>query len=364
MNAKGVALAACMLAAGALFGPNPAAAHPVGFGSLSWQELPGDAGAGQWNVLLQLGGTSSELPSIALAPATNCEQQGPGGLRRSAQGLERRFRFACTGAPSRLGLEHLPRALQVQLNFAPNEGASLRTMLDAQTPNIAPASPPSATAEAGRYLMLGVEHILVGWDHLAFVGLLMLLLGMPTDRRDLLRLGATITAFSLGHSVTLAWAALTSLTFDVAKIEVLIALSIVLLAVEAEPNRADHAWARRHPGAIAGLFGLVHGLGFASVLGELGLPEQHRLLSLVSFNLGVELGQLAVVAAVLLGGVVLGAAVRRRGREHKQPGAKQLGAQQPSTNQPNTNQHWVRETIRYALGTAGAFALIQRIAGA
>jgi hydrogenase/urease accessory protein HupE len=140
---------------------------------------------------------------------------------------------------------------------------------------------------ASAYTILGVEHILSGIDHLLFVIGLLLLVGF---NRQLLW---TITAFTLAHSVTLACSALGWLTLHSAPVEATIALSIVLVAGEA--LHKQQTLARRYPALIAFLFGLVHGLGFAGALKEIGLPENHLLPALLTFNAGVEIGQLLTV---------------------------------------------------------------------
>ena len=144
---------------------------------------------------------------------------------------------------------------------------------------------------ASAYVVLGVEHILTGFDHLLFVIALLFLVGF---RR---RLVWTITAFTAAHSLTLASSALGLLTLRPPPVEATIALSIVLVAGEALHSR--DTLARRWPALVAFLFGLVHGLGFAGALQQIGLPERHLWIALLTFNVGVELGQLAVVAAVL-----------------------------------------------------------------
>ena len=144
-------------------------------------------------------------------------------------------------------------------------------------------------AEVARaYGWLGVEHILTGVDHLLFVIGLLFLVGF---RR---RLVGTITAFTLAHSLTLASSALGWLVLRSPPVEACIALSIVLVAAEALNDR--ETLSRRWPALVAFLFGLVHGLGFAGALKDIGLPEQHVSIALLSFNLGVEAGQLGVVA--------------------------------------------------------------------
>lgn len=137
------------------------------------------------------------------------------------------------------------------------------------------------------YTVLGIEHILSGYDHLLFVLALLFLVGF---RR---RLVGVITAFTVAHSLTLASSALGLLTLRSAPVEAAIALSILLVAAESLGTR--QTLARRWPALVSFLFGLVHGLGFAGALKEVGLPESHLPLALLTFNVGVELGQLAVV---------------------------------------------------------------------
>ena len=141
---------------------------------------------------------------------------------------------------------------------------------------------------AQAYTVLGVEHILSGFDHLLFVLALLFLVGF---NRQLL---FTITAFTLAHSLTLALSALGLLTLRSPPVEATIALSIVLVAAEA--LHGQRTLSRRWPALVAFLFGLVHGLGFAGALQEIGLPQQHLSIALLTFNVGVELGQLLVVS--------------------------------------------------------------------
>ncbi|HKP58687.1 MAG TPA: HupE/UreJ family protein [Polyangiales bacterium] len=146
---------------------------------------------------------------------------------------------------------------------------------------------------AWTYLLLGIEHIATGIDHLLFVVGLLFLVGV---RR---RLIGTITAFTLAHSLTLACSVLGLVSLRSPPVEACIALSIVLVASEA--LRPRETLARKWPALVAFLFGLVHGLGFAGALREVGLPENHIAMPLLMFNVGVELGQLmAVLMAYVL----------------------------------------------------------------
>lgn len=155
---------------------------------------------------------------------------------------------------------------------------------------------------AGTYFVLGAEHILLGIDHLLFVlGLLLLVHGFGP-------LVKTITAFTLAHSLTLCASIFGYVPVDRAPIEAAIALSIILLAREiVVADRGLLHLTHRKPWLVAFIFGLLHGLGFAGALGDIGLPESAIPLALLFFNVGVEAGQLAFVVAL----IVLARAVTR-----------------------------------------------------
>jgi hydrogenase/urease accessory protein HupE len=140
---------------------------------------------------------------------------------------------------------------------------------------------------AWAYVTLGVEHILAGFDHLMFVLSLLFLVGFNK------RLVYTISAFTLAHSLTLALSSLGLLTLRPPPVEATIALSIMLVAGEA--LNKEQTLSRRWPALVAFLFGLVHGLGFAGALSEIGLPQNNLFVALLTFNVGVEVGQLLVV---------------------------------------------------------------------
>jgi len=143
------------------------------------------------------------------------------------------------------------------------------------------------------YIELGFEHILIGLDHLLFVACLVYISG---NRRTLF---FTITGFTLAHSITLFLSANGLITIPIEPVEAVIALSIIFLAWEIAKNR-QHSLSLRYPVLVSSSFGLLHGFGFAAVLSDIGLPETERLMALLSFNIGVELGQLAFVLALFI----------------------------------------------------------------
>lgn len=155
-------------------------------------------------------------------------------------------------------------------------------------------------AKTSQYLWIGVEHILFGWDHLLFVLGLVLLV----DRRQII---GVATAFTLAHSITLALAAFGLINIPTRPVEILIALSIVLLAIEImRKYQGNPGLSARRPYLIGFLIGLIHGCGFASALADIGLPTGTELLALLLFNIGVELGQFFVIVLFVIALMLLG----------------------------------------------------------
>jgi hydrogenase/urease accessory protein HupE len=174
------------------------------------------------------------------------------------------------------------------------DGTTQVTRLTPSAPSFTLEATPNKIQLARTYLVLGVEHILYGVDHLLFVLGLMLLV------RDFRSLVKTITAFTVAHSITLAAATLGFIHVEVAPVEATIALSILFLAVELiRSQRGESSIAQRAPWIVAFAFGLLHGLGFASALGKMGLPHSDIPIALLLFNVGVELGQLGFVTVVI-----------------------------------------------------------------
>ena len=179
-------------------------------------------------------------------------------------------------------------------------GLTVERVARASAPGFEVESMPSVLHEAGRFLKLGVEHIFTGYDHLAF------LLGLLLLGGSLRRLAGIVSSFTLAHSVTLALAALGIVSIPASVVEPAIAASVVAVAVEnlwalrrgPDVSRRVHEAIRRR-WRLTFCFGLVHGFGFAGALQELGLPRAALAAGLVSFNLGVELGQLVLVLAAI-----------------------------------------------------------------
>ncbi len=160
-------------------------------------------------------------------------------------------------------------------------------------PRFVVTASPSAFEVVKTYTVLGIEHILTGFDHLLFVLALLILVD------GVRRLVATITAFTLAHSITLALASMGAIHVPAPPVEASIALSIVFVAGELmRARRGNPGITQRYPWIVAFTFGLLHGLGFAGALAEIGLPPLSIPTALLCFNVGVEIGQLLFITAV------------------------------------------------------------------
>ena len=220
----------------------------------------------------------------------------------------------------------------VLLRLVLADGRSMRHVLTEDQPSFVVPEREGTLDVMSGYGRLGLEHILTGFDHLLFVLGLVLLVGGGR------RLLGTVTAFTLGHSVTLALAVLGFVHVPQQPIEAGIAFSIYVLALELAPRESAKATLlQRAPWLAAGLFGLLHGLGFAGALAQVGLPQGEIPLALFSFNVGIEAGQLVFVGVVLATWAALRA----------------LPVRWPSP---------VTYIPAYALGTLSAFWFFQRLA--
>jgi hypothetical protein len=175
------------------------------------------------------------------------------------------------------------------------DGMTATELVRPQRPWFELAAPRGTLAATGVFLAQGIEHILLGVDHLLFV------LGLLAIVRTPWMLVKTITAFTVAHSITLAIATLGYASVPAGPLEAAIALSILFLGPEiVRAWRGESSFTIRHPWVVAFAFGLLHGFGFASGLTALGLPPGEIPLALLAFNVGVEIGQLAFVALILL----------------------------------------------------------------
>lgn len=212
------------------------------------------------------------------------------------------------------------------------DGRRLQTILRPGQPWTEIAASQSNWEVGAAYVLEGIQHILFGVDHLLFVLGLLLIVGGGW------MLLKTITAFTVAHSITLTLAALGYAVVPAPPVECAIALSILFLAPEiVRVQRGQTSFTIRHPWVVAFAFGLLHGFGFATAMTSVGLPRQDLPLALFSFNVGVELGQLGFVAVVLA-------------MEHSLHALRMRWPQ------------WVSMLPGYAVGTAGAFWTIQRVA--
>ncbi len=293
---------------------------------------------GRYDVLWKLPslGESSDV-RMPIAPVfpENCRQLSDARSARAGTAWVYIARLECGGGLAGRtitieGLDAFSTDVLVRLQHA--DGGAETHILKPIQASVTLRAEGDARRGAWAYLYLGIEHILLGVDHLVFV------LGLLLIVRDRWMLVKTVTAFTLAHSITLAVA-----TFGIAKVaaaplNAAIALSILFLGPEIVRRwRGETSFTIRHPWVVAFAFGLLHGFGFASGLAQLGLPRGEIPLALLLFNAGVEIGQLAFVIAVLL----LERAFRL------------------------LEFHWPTHIERlpgYLVGTLGAFWTLQRIA--
>jgi HupE / UreJ protein len=265
------------LAAAALLSPAPARAHEMSMAEMEVRETSAGEFVWEWSAINDKRPMGNDLTPHWPA---GCEG-GDSVVHCGAAGLK--GTLAVDGVGKRYS------AALVKITWLDGQ-SHVYTITSAQ-PTVqlyGSADDRRGTGEIARvYTILGVQHILTGIDHLLFVAGLLFLVGF---RR---RLIGTITAFTLAHSLSLALSVFGVVTLRPAPVEALIAMSIVLVACES--LRARDTLARRVPAVVSFLFGLVHGLGFAGALKNIGLPQSHLPLALLSFNVGVELGQLLMV---------------------------------------------------------------------
>jgi len=321
-----------LLVALLLLAPALAGAHPLSPALLQLDEHPGGMVDVVWKT------------SILKAPGTHvrpvlpeaCPPVSRVSATEAADSITNRWTIDC-GAEGLVGREiavdDLAAArIDVLVRLSLADGRTMNFVLRAGEPSIVVPERPRPLGVAASYARLGITHILSGPDHLLFVFGLILLVG------NLSMLAKTVTAFTVGHSMTLSLAVLGLVSYPTRLIEALIALSVFVLAVElSRKPTAEPTLMRRVPWLIPGCFGLLHGLGFAGALSAVGLPAGEIPLALLSFNVGIEIGQLAFVAVVYASRAALGSAI----------------ASMPSP---------VRRVPLYVMGSLAAFWCIQRVA--
>lgn len=311
-----------------MFAP-PSHAHEV---RPAYLELT-ERAPGRFDVLLKtpMVGDMRLLLEVAISPPF--EAAGPIVSRVADKALlqiwQARADDHLAGRTIRLvGLEKTISDALLRVQFA--DGRSWTQRLTPASPSAQVPVRPSSASVAATYASLGVEHILFGYDHLLFVLCLLLI---STSARQLVQ---AITAFTAAHSITLAAAVLGFVHAPQRPVEAAIALSIVFLASEILRSDASKpGLVARAPWLAAFGFGLLHGLGFAGALSEIGIPAGHVPLALLFFNLGVEAGQLAFVACVI--------ALRAAIRSIKTP-------------------RWAPLVPPYLVGSIATFWVIQRVA--
>lgn len=296
--------------------------------------------AGRWvlEYRLPVAASQGSVPPLPepIVP-DNCTASGPPVQRAQGLALAGRIEFECGGplAGQRFGLDALIGNSDAIARLAALDVPVQTFRLTSDAPTAMILARPDTAGVMFDYAVIGAEHILLGWDHLLFVIALVLLV------RDGWRIAGAATAFTIGHSVTLVATTLGHAGLPSRPVEAIIALSIVFLAVEvaiALREKERRTWTRRAPWIVALGFGLFHGFGFAGALSDIGLPPDERGSALLAFNIGVEVGQLAVVATIM---AILAALVKAAPRMESA----------------------VLKCATYAIGTVGSFWLFERVIG-
>jgi HupE/UreJ protein len=311
----------------------PVLAHRLSPAFFGLTETAPGVYAVQWKVSLSGGLASALEPKVP----QGCSLSGD--VRTYVLNEDVRFQHGTMSCPGGIGgrefkvdgLELTQTDVLLRVDYL--DGSTSNQRLTPAEPSVVIPARPSAFEVVRTYTVLGIGHILGGVDHLLFVLALLLLV------RGLGRLIATVTAFTLAHSVTLAAATLGFVHVPSAPVEATIALSILFLASElARKGAAARAdLTTRFPWLVAFSFGLLHGFGFAGALSEVGVPQKAVPLALLFFNVGVEIGQLLFIASVLsLGWLVRRAALRAPG--------------------------WWPRAAAYGIGSVAAFWVVQRTA--
>ena len=283
----------CLVAVIVIASSTPAAAHEVRPGYLEISEV----GDGRYDVLFKTpsrGGLRLRLQAIL---PESCSPTTPVSARLTRDALFERWTVRCESslAGETIAIGGLNALLtDVLVRIQPLEGSTVTVRVRPGSSSFVVPRDPAIWQIAVTYLLLGVEHIVGGIDHLLFVLALILIVSARWV------LFQTVTAFTVAHSLTLAAASLGYVGMPGAPVEAVIALSIVFLASELARDRMGQpGLTSKHPWLVAFTFGLLHGFGFAGALSEIGLPERQIPVALLLFNIGVELGQLVFVAGVL-----------------------------------------------------------------
>lgn len=279
-----------LLAVLAFGAPDHASAHPLAPSVLSFEHRADGTVTMRWRAPVKRPTGQSLRPRI---PET-CEQLGPSTVRKTDDevAIVETTEIRCD-PPNMLGAVvgvdgFEDSSVTVVVRIARSGGDVHHAILDRSTPELTVVAQVDESHSFFEYLMLGVGHLLTGWDHLTFVLGLLVLFGWHR------RLIAAVTAFTAGHSLTLALSVLGIVSLPAALVEGSIALTIVVLALEIQSGKQGPVW--KHPWILPGALGLLHGLGFASVLFDAGLPSKEIPLALLGFNLGLEVAQLGVIA--------------------------------------------------------------------
>lgn len=257
----------------------------------------------QYDILWKTPARGDATIRLELRLPEGCSDLSPKSVVNDGAAQAVRWRVQCEDglAGQTIAIDGLDTTMvETIVRYERADGATQSARLMAGESSFVADKPSTLWGVASVYLPLGIDHILLGFDHLCFVLVLLLLI------RDVRRLIWSITAFTVAHSITLAAASLGWVTAPSGPIEALIAFSIAIVAAEViSVNRGQDVPGSSQPWVIAFAFGLLHGFGFAGALSETGLPADAVPSALLFFNIGVEVGQLIFVGCVLALGFLI-----------------------------------------------------------
>ena len=292
----------------------------------------------QYSILWKKPASRGKPMAISAVLPENCDQAKPSQLIWDGMAYLARWTTLCSGGleGGEIRIDGLDQtSTDVLVSFDFTDGTVESRRLTPGNSSFTVPTIPSRFEVVRTYLVLGFKHILEGIDHLMFVLALLILV------KGVRRLIVTVTAFTLAHSLSLVCATLGLVRIPGPPVEAAIALSIMFVASEIMHSRSGNpGLTEKYPWVVAFIFGLLHGLGFAGALAQIGLPQSSIPTALLFFNVGVEIGQLFFIACVFFI-IALGRAIINR------------------INMPKMT--WISTVPPYVIGSAAAFWTIQRL---
>lgn len=319
----------------------PAAAHDSRPNFVEIIETAPDVFSVQWKIPATV--PNAALPTIGMPE--NCSTDARLATQQAGGAYQGRVNYSCadglSGQTVRIEFPIINPSLSSLFQVRLANGEQYVKILKPSESSWTIPDAENKVAVAGQYTLLGIEHIWIGIDHLLFVACLLLIARTP--RKVLI----TVTGFTVAHSITLALSVLDLIRIPTPPVEAAIALSVVFLAWEIVKDDETQL-TFRYPVAVSTSFGLLHGLGFAAVLRDIGLPQTQLPTALLFFNVGVEIGQVLFLLVLIAAFLVLRPVLRRLLRVDDEHGVKWASLTTPAS---------------YVIGGLASYWMFDRISG-